>query len=169
MSRRAIVCLAITLCFGSIWGTSALAADDIQIGVLYPRSGAGARFGQLCINAAEMAADDINAAGGIKSMGGAKIKMIVADTQTEPKVAISETERLINRAKISAFNGAYYSGHTIPATEISERAQIPWVTGSVSDPITGGATSMCSRCRPRPATSAPCRSRPSRNWIPNSR
>jgi branched-chain amino acid transport system substrate-binding protein len=137
MSRRAIVCLAITLCLGFSWAPSALAADDIRIGVIYPRSGAGARFGQLCVNAAEMAAEDINAAGGIKSLGGAKIKVIVADTQTEPKVAISETERLINREKISAFNGAYYSGHTIPATEISERAQIPWVTGSVSDPITG--------------------------------
>jgi branched-chain amino acid transport system substrate-binding protein len=137
MSRRAIVCLAIMFCVGFIWGANALAADDVRIGVIYPRSGAGARFGQLCVNAAEMAAEDINAAGGIKSLGGAKIKVIVADTQTEPKVAISETERLINRENITAFNGAYYSGHTIPATEISERAQIPWVTGSVSDPITG--------------------------------
>ena len=137
MSRRANVCLAITFCLAFSWGTCALAAEDIRIGVIYPRSGSGARFGQLCVNAAEMAAEDINAAGGIKSLGGAKIKVIVADTQTEPKVAISETERLINREKITAFNGAYYSGHTIPATEISERAQIPWVTGSVSDLVTG--------------------------------
>jgi len=137
MRRKAIICLAITFCLGFSWGMSALAADDVRIGVIYPRSGSGARFGQLCVNAAEMAAEDINAAGGIKALGGAKIKVIVADTQTEPKVAISETERLINREKITAFNGAYYSGHTIPATEITERAQVPWVTGSVSDPITG--------------------------------
>jgi branched-chain amino acid transport system substrate-binding protein len=109
---------------------------EILIGVVYPRSGEGSRLGQTCVNAAELATADINAAGGIQALGGAKIKLIIADTQTDPKVAISQAERLSSSYDITAFNGAYYSGHTIPASEVTERNEIPWVTGSISDKLT---------------------------------
>ncbi len=128
-----LLTLAVVLTFIS----PAFAVKEVYVGVVYPRSGPGARIGETCVNAAKLAAEDINAAGGIKALDGAKIKLIVADTQTNPKVAISEAERLVNSYDITAFNGAYYSGHTIPASEVAERNQIPWLTGSISDKITG--------------------------------
>lgn len=137
MYSKKLVGLVLALLVLFTFTSYACAADEVKIGVIYPRSGPGARLGELCVNAAVLAAEDINNAGGIKALGGAKMKLIIADTQTDPKVAISETERLINQQEITAFNGAYYSGHTIPASEITERNQIPWVTGSVSDKITG--------------------------------
>ena len=53
-------------------GTVVGAADEVRIGILSPLTGPAAKFGQLQRNALTMAAEDINNAGGIKSMGGAK-------------------------------------------------------------------------------------------------
>jgi len=125
-----VVVLSILFCL------SGFAQEEVYVGVVYPRTGPGAELGESAINAALMAAEDINAAGGIKALGGAKIIPIVGDTETDPKMAVSITQRLISKYSITAFNGAYYSGHTIPASEVTERSKIPWVTGSISDMIT---------------------------------
>ncbi|MHC2995765.1 MAG: ABC transporter substrate-binding protein [Candidatus Atribacteria bacterium] len=125
-----VVALSSLLClFG-------FAQEEVYVGVIFPRTGPGARLGETAINAAIMAAEDINAAGGIKALGGAKIIPIIGDTETDPKMAVSVTQRLIAKYPITAFNGAYYSGHTIPASEVSERSKIPWLTASISDMIT---------------------------------
>src|SRR4030042_322863 len=52
------------------------AVKEVTIGVLYPTSGAQARFGQMCVNATKLAVDEVNAAGGIKSLGGAKLNPV---------------------------------------------------------------------------------------------
>jgi Periplasmic binding protein len=51
----------------------------VNIGVIQPLSGANAQFGVNCRNGIELVADAINAAGGIKALGGAKINLIVSD------------------------------------------------------------------------------------------
>src|SRR5712692_4111365 len=56
-----------------------------KIGVIHPVTGALAEPGQACRLGAQMAADAINAAGGIKSKGGIKLELIVGDTQTKPE------------------------------------------------------------------------------------
>ncbi len=137
MDKKTVFMVLLTLVLVLALSPHSFAGKEVYVGVVYPRSGPGARVGQTCVNAAMLAAEDINAAGGIKSLGGAKMKLIVADTQTDPKVAISETTRLLNRYRLTALNGAYYSGHTIPASEVAERNQVPWLTGSISDKITG--------------------------------
>jgi branched-chain amino acid transport system substrate-binding protein len=53
----------------------------------------------------EFAAQEINNAGGIKSLGGAQIKLVVADTQSDPKVAQTEAERLLAQEKVSILLG----------------------------------------------------------------
>ncbi len=126
-----VAALSILLCLPGY------AQEEVYVGVVFPRTGPGAQLGQAAINAAIMAAEDINAEGGIKALGGAKIIPIVGDTETDPKMAVSVTQRLINKYPITAFNGAYYSGHTIPASEVTERSKIPWLTASISDMITG--------------------------------
>lgn len=137
MDKKTVFVALLTVVLVLSLSPHSFAGKEVYVGVVYPRSGPGARVGQTCVNAAMLAAEDINAAGGIKSLGGAKMKLIVADTQTDPRVAISETTRLLNRYRLTALNGAYYSGHTIPASEVAERNQVPWLTGSISDKITG--------------------------------
>ena len=51
----------------------AFAAEPVNIGALYPTTGSFAQIGQGCVNAARLAVQMINDAGGIKSLGGAKL------------------------------------------------------------------------------------------------
>ena len=117
------------------WAEGA-AARDVNIGVLYPTSGSQARFGQMCVNAVKLAVDDVNAAGGIKSLGGAKLNPILADIQSDPGVTRNQAERLMATGNLTAATGCYVSTYTLVATEVAERYKIPFVTGSVADKLT---------------------------------
>jgi branched-chain amino acid transport system substrate-binding protein len=112
------------------------AAKEVNIGVLYPTSGSQARFGQMCVNATQMAIDDVNNAGGIKSLGGAKLKSIYADIQSDPGVTRNQAERLMATGNLAAATGSYVSTYTLVATEVAERYKVPYVTGSIANKIT---------------------------------
>jgi len=129
------------LTFGFVlmmWGTSAPAlAADVVIGNILPLSGPVAPIGKVGRQIREMVVEEINAAGGIKSMGGAKLKMIYADSRGDPKVAMTEAERLITKDKVACITGAYQSAVTYPSTEVAERYKVPYlVPVSVRDAIT---------------------------------
>lgn len=109
---------------------------EVNIGVLYPTSGSQARFGQMCVNAVRLAVDEINAAGGIKSLGGAKLNPIVADIQSDPGVTRNQAERLMATGNLTAATGSYVSTYTLVGTEVAERYKIPYVTGSIANKIT---------------------------------
>src|SRR3979490_3145706 len=55
------------------------AADPINIGALYPTTGSMAQIGVGCVAAAKLAVEIVNEAGGIKSLGGAKLNLILSD------------------------------------------------------------------------------------------
>jgi branched-chain amino acid transport system substrate-binding protein len=111
-------------------------ADEVLIGVLYPTSASLARLGGAALKAVQLAADDINAAGGIKSLGGAKVKLEIVDPGDKPETAKSATERVIQNKKVSAITGDYNSSLSLVTSEVAERAKIPFVTASISDNLT---------------------------------
>jgi branched-chain amino acid transport system substrate-binding protein len=112
------------------------AAEEIRIGVVCPLTGPTAKFGQAQRNALTMAAEDVNGAGGIKSLGGAKIKLIFGDTRGEADIGVTETERLISREKVHGLIGAFQSGVGFPSSAVAERHQVPWLTFGTFDKIT---------------------------------
>jgi branched-chain amino acid transport system substrate-binding protein len=112
-------------------------AADVNIGVIYPNSGALARFGQACVNASKLAADHINAKGGIKSLKGAKLNLIITDCQSDATITRNVTERIMTTQKLAAATGDYSSSYTLVSTEVAERYQMPFVTGSIANEITG--------------------------------
>jgi branched-chain amino acid transport system substrate-binding protein len=115
---------------------AAWAAEEIPIGIVLPMSGPLAKVGLTNLWGHELAVEDINAAGGIKSMGGSKLKLIVADSQGKPEIGNSETERLI-REGVTAIAGAYQSAVTFTGTQVSERYRTPYlVPVSIADKIT---------------------------------
>lgn len=116
--------------------TAGAAAKEVNIGVLYPTSGSQARFGQMCVNATRLAVDDVNNAGGIKSLGGAKMNPIYADIQSDPGVTRNQAERLMATGNLTAATGSYVSTYTLVATEVAERYKIPYITGSIANKIT---------------------------------
>src|ERR1700688_3351624 len=111
----------------------AFAADPVTIGGLYPVTGSFAQIGQGCVNAAKLAVKMVNDAGGIKSLGGAKLNLIVSDVQSDTTVTRTETDRLISGYKLSALHGCFASALTLIASEVAERAKMPLLTGSSSD------------------------------------
>jgi branched-chain amino acid transport system substrate-binding protein len=111
---------------------------EVDIAMIVPLSGPWARQGQLERMGAEMAIDDINNSGGIKSLGGAKVKLVALDTGDSAEKAKNAAQRLVaqNPDVVGGF-GAWLSSFTLAVTEVTERAELPWLTLSYSDVITG--------------------------------
>ncbi len=119
-------------------GTPSQAGPDVvKIGNIIPLSGPSASVGQQGKNAREMAVEEINAAGGIKSLGGAKLEMLYADSESKPEKGVAEAERFINTEKVHVLTGCWNSAVTYPTTAVAERYGIPFVVPvSVADKIT---------------------------------
>ena len=134
-----------TLALGAAAGAAGLAGraraqapKEVEIAMLVPLSGPWARQGILEQMGARLAIEDVNNAGGIKSMGGAKLKLLELDTQDNAEKAKDAAQRMIaqNPALVGGF-GCWLSTFTLAVTEVTERAQLPWLTLSYSDLITG--------------------------------
>jgi branched-chain amino acid transport system substrate-binding protein len=120
------------------------AADDVVIGVMYPLSGSAAQAGIDAVAALNTALEIINeesslnlplAKGkGLPNLGGAKIRIIVADHQGKPDIGQGEAERMITQEGVHAMYGAYYSSVTGAGSQVAERHQIPWVNGESTSP-----------------------------------
>src|ERR1700761_7276241 len=114
------------------------AAEAINIGALYPTTGSMAQIGVGCVAAAKLAVEMINEAGGIKSLGGAKLNLIISDVQSDTTVTRTETDRLITGNKLSAIHGCFASALTLIASEVAERAKVALITGSSTDQLNQG-------------------------------
>ncbi|HSB67840.1 MAG TPA: ABC transporter substrate-binding protein [Candidatus Methylomirabilis sp.] len=97
---------------------------EIKIGSIQPMTGVLAVVGKTTRQGNQLAVDHINAAGGIKSMGGAKLVLVPGDTQAKPEVARAETERLI-RDGVHALVGAFNSGDINAIIQVIKQASKP--------------------------------------------
>jgi branched-chain amino acid transport system substrate-binding protein len=110
----------------------------VKIGVIVPLSGAWARQGQLVKMGAETAVAEINAEGGIKALGGAKLELVSLDAGDTPEKAKNAAQRLIaQEPEVVGGMGSWLSSFTLAVTEVTERAELPWFTLSYADSITG--------------------------------
>lgn len=116
---------------------NSMAADDIVIGTILPLTGATAQNGENSLRGIQLAVDEINAAGGIKSMGGAKLKLTSADATSDPAKAASVATNFLSRGdRPLAIVGAYASGLTETVARVTERAKIPLLSTSFADTLT---------------------------------
>ena len=105
--------------------------------MIAPLSGPWARQGTLVKFGAETAVAEINAAGGIKSMGGAKLELVAIDAGDSAEKAKNAAQRLVaQEPDVVGGMGAWLSTFTLAVTEVTERAEIPWLTLSYADSIT---------------------------------
>lgn len=136
LARPLALALAVLLAVPALGPLPAVAADDVKIALVAPLSGRWARQGQLKKMGADMAIEEINAQGGIKALGGAKIVLREADAGDSVEKAVSAAQRVLTREKISAGIGAWLSSFTLGVTEVAERLQVPWLSLSYADNIT---------------------------------
>jgi branched-chain amino acid transport system substrate-binding protein len=112
-------------------------AQSVKIAMIAPMSGPWARQGQLLRMGADLAIEDINARGGIKSLGGSKLNIIYGDAGDSTEKAKNAAQRLVaDNPDLVGGTGSWLSSFTLAVTEVTERAQIPWLTLSYSDAIT---------------------------------
>lgn len=136
-SRRAVLAGGAATLAAPFVSRLARAQDPVNVGVVVPLSGANAQFGINSRNGIELVADEINKAGGIKSLGGAPINLVVADSTSTPATAASVAQRMISQNSVVSVLGAFASSLTIAISEVTERRQLPLLTMSFSDTITG--------------------------------
>jgi len=107
----------------------------VRVGVLHPVTGALAYSGQQCREGALMAIEDINKAGGIKALGGAKIEPLLGDAQSTPAAGTAEVEKM-NEAGVSAVVGAYASAICLATTQAAAKYNLPHIVDvGVADQI----------------------------------
>ena len=110
-------------------------AKTVKVGVLHPVTGALAYSGQQCRLGALLAIEDINKAGGIKSLGGAKIEAVLGDAQSSPQAGTAEIEKM-NEAGVSAVVGAFASAICLATTQAAAKYNLPHVVDvGVADQI----------------------------------
>jgi branched-chain amino acid transport system substrate-binding protein len=106
----------------------AQAAETVKVGYLSPQSGtAAAPIGQDMTKGSRLAVKHINESGGIRAMGGATLELLEVDTHGDPKVGMTEAERLITVKKVPVIIGAYQSSVTYPSTAVAEKYKVPWL------------------------------------------
>ncbi|CAB3644265.1 Leucine-, isoleucine-, valine-, threonine-, and alanine-binding protein [Achromobacter mucicolens] len=117
------------------WVARSQGAAPIKVGVLHPVTGALAYSGQQCRLGALLAIEDINKAGGIKSLGGAPLQAVLGDAQSRPEAGSAEVEKM-NEAGVSAIVGAYASAICLATTQTAAKYNLPHVVDvGVADQI----------------------------------
>ncbi|MFG1280485.1 ABC transporter substrate-binding protein [Xanthobacter autotrophicus] len=142
ISRRTTLA---ALAFSLLAGT-AMAADTIKIGVNEPLTGAFAASGTYVVNGAKIAADEINAKGGVL---GKKIELVIEDNKSNPTEAASVAEKLITSDKVPVLMGSWGSSLTLATMPKLEEYQVPMlVETSSSGKITTSGNPFIFRISP---------------------
>ncbi len=137
MKRTLLALLLITTLFVSFACerrgdvSSGGASGTILVGYYGDLSGRTSSFGQSTKNGVEMAADEINKAGGIN---GRQIQIITEDDQGEPNKAATVVTKLINQDKVQALLGEVASSNSLAAAPKAQEAKVPMISPSSTNP-----------------------------------
>jgi len=130
MYLRFSLSLVVAFCFVFMFGYASFAADvpKVKVGVVLPLTGPPASMGIGGKQALEVYFDYINENGGIKSLGGAQIEMVLADSAAQPDVGVNQAERLIHKENVQVLIGCYQSSVTLPVSSLAQRYKIPMIS-----------------------------------------
>jgi branched-chain amino acid transport system substrate-binding protein len=112
-------------------GTNSAAKTPIKLGMVVSLTGGAAGYGIHMRNGAQMAIDEINAAGGVN---GRKIDLIVEDDASDPSKAATSLNRLAVQSNVDAVIGGANSTLCFAMKDIAEQQHIPFITTSGSNP-----------------------------------
>ena len=130
---------AFTVFAATALSTGALAQEAIRIGVVTPLSGTYTPIGQQVRWGLELAAKEINAAGGV---AGRKLELLFEDEEANPSVAVQKAEKLFQVSNVAFLTGTVNSGSTLAVGQLAERNnKLAATTVSFADSIT---TDRCS-------------------------
>lgn len=134
MFKRICKSLATALVLGLVFSGAQAAkpsGEPVKIGVLAPITGTQGVFGQDLIEAAKMAVDEANAAGGVL---GRPLKLVVEDTETRPAPAMDAARKLIQVDNVPVLTGGFSSGAIVPVAEYAQKQGRLLVLGTPTSP-----------------------------------
>ena len=117
----------------------------IKIGFIGPLTGDAVSYGEPISNAVRLAADEINASGGVN---GRMIEVIYTDGKCTSRDAVNSVQKLVNIDKVQFIIGGVCSGETLPILPITEPAGVLVLSPSASSPDLTGAGEMFFRNNP---------------------
>jgi branched-chain amino acid transport system substrate-binding protein len=129
---------ATSFCASSLaQGPAGASVQPVKIALIAPLSGPWAKQGKVMEIAARMGVEHVNKGGGIKSLGGAPLELVVFDTGDSVERAKNAAQRMVaEQPDLVGATGAYLSSFTLAVSEVTERAELPLITLSFSDLIT---------------------------------
>ena len=136
LSALAAVALLMVACGGGTSSSNATVAKPVKIVGAWPLTVPFANNGKASLDGANFAVKKINAAGGIKSLGGAKLELVQVDTGSTAQTAVSGTENALNDPNVVAGMGSWLSSLSLATIEVAQRARVPWISESFADQIT---------------------------------
>ena len=121
---------------------------EVKLGYILPVTGPLAFEAQLSLNGLQLAVDEINNAGGVKSLGGAKLTLLPGDTQNKVELGNSEAARLIDQG-ISVLIGPFSSLVAYSVRQVTEKNKTPFMLlAAVADNLTEGGLKYVFRVQP---------------------
>ncbi len=136
-SRRTIIGGMAASAVAPFIGT-ARANEPIRIGVLAPLTGGGAPYGPNIVKAAQLAADEINNAGGI--LDGRKIEIFAEDDETNPTSAVKAARKLLDIDRVVAITGIWGSGPILAVRPLTLEKNVVLTAVGSADEVTQGDT-----------------------------
>jgi branched-chain amino acid transport system substrate-binding protein len=110
-------------------------SQSVKIGLIHPVTGAISFSGTQCRAGAQMAIEDLNANGGIKSLGGAKIEGLLGDSQGKPEIGASEVDKMVEQG-VAGIVAGYSSAISLATSQEAAKSNTPHVVDvGVSDEI----------------------------------
>ncbi len=111
----------------TLFGAQSPAADPkpIKIGLLYSLSGMAAVYTKGTVIGHQIAAEEINAAGGL--LGGRKIEYVIRDDKLKPGIAVDEFRRMVTRDEVDFVMGVISSGVALAVSEVAKEMKVLFV------------------------------------------
>ncbi len=127
MRRRTFSKILVPAIALALMATPALAAKKkpVKIGLLYALSGLAAVYTKGTVIGHQIAAEEINAAGGV--LGGRKIKFVTRDNKLKPGIAVKEFRRLVTRDKVDFVMGVISSGIALAVSQVAKEMKVLFV------------------------------------------
>lgn len=123
-------------------------APTVKVGLIHPMSGFVAFNGQQCRTGCMLAIEEVNASGGIKALGGAKLEPLLGDSQSKVEIGVSEVEKM-NEAGVAAYIGPFQSAVALSATQAAAKYGMPFLIDvAASDLVTSRGLTNVFRLKP---------------------
>jgi branched-chain amino acid transport system substrate-binding protein len=118
----------------------ALAQDTVKIGFMYVLSGRGAVFGEVAIQGAKLAIENINSSGGVN---GKNVVGIFEDDQGKPEIAVELAKRFVQKDHVDAIIGVVTSSVAEAIAPLAAELKIPLIITTATTPVVTGE--KCNR------------------------